>query len=116
MTYWARLLAALEAWLRDGDVLVNEVTSVDLADTKPDQTVSDHVAELARDRSRFGTFMCALLSFTVQYDHCGATLRGEAIPFVVYLRALLMFVVVLAVIPILLVKASIMIVRRPVQP
>ena len=109
--YWSRLWLALAAWLRAGDVLVNEAVSVDLPDTSPDETVSEHAAELARDRSPFGEFLCAFLSITVQPDHCGVTARGGPMPWWVYLRAGVMFVLVLVGVPFFLMK-GVLLVRR----
>ena len=94
MTRLQKVLAAIAALLRDGDVLVNEVL---LPDTLPNQTVSEDAAlhealeKEGAERGRFYCWLCAYLSVMVQKDHCEKV--NEPLPWWVFLTALANFLI-----------------------
>lgn len=104
--YWQRLGAALFRTATDLDADVNEAASVSLPDTLPNQTVSLHVAMLARDEHGpcrfchlFGVAMCVFLSLGVQDQHCELQFTTEPTPWWVALTAGWWFLYILAGIP-----------------
>lgn len=97
--YEQRVGQALEQDLRDLDMTINEIAPVPGA--LPNQTVSAHVATAAAAGQRWACVFCAFLSWAVQRDHCGATLRGDPVPWWVYPRAAFWFAVGLLGVPVL---------------
>ena len=85
-----RIEGAAETFLRDGDVLANQIA---FPTSRAGQTVSDDVAELAEpaDKCQFcwrvGSAFCWFLNWAVQRDHCLMTLTDGPMPWTVYARA-----------------------------
>ena len=90
-----RIEGAAETFLRDGDVLANQLV---FPTAQAGQTVSDDVATLDQptDACRvcveIGEAACWFLGWAVQRDHCAETLSDDPVPWTVYPRAAFWFV------------------------
>lgn len=55
--------------------------------TKRNQTISEHAAEAQTQKRLWGCVLCQWLSWTVERNHCGKTLRGAAMTRIAALKA-----------------------------